>query len=97
MKTEKQIKVIFPIGEKFFIISNDFEVNKNAKTYSVFTVVGYQQITLSERTVPVFIDESGKECISFGIKLIYSDELKIVLDKLTAKEAYLMFHSLTRD
>ena len=97
MKTEEQIKLTFPIGAKFFIISNDFEVNKSAKTYIILTVVDYDKITLAKKFVPVFIDEFGNECISFGIKLIYSDELKIILDKLTAEEAFLMFQSLTRD
>lgn len=97
MKSEAHIKSLFPIGSKFFIISNDFEVNKDVDTYCVLTVSDYCQISLAKRTVPVFIDENGNESISFGIKLVYSEELKILLDKLTAEEAYVMFSNYVKD
>lgn len=97
LKTKNEItKILFPIGEKFLTVGNDFEVNPNAKTYDILEVIGYTEITQEKRLTPVFKDVNGEEYISFSIKLKYSSELEETLKMLTAKQAYKLLSSIVR-
>lgn len=94
---DRMIEILFPIGEKFLVIGNNYQVNPDASTYSIMTVIGYDEISLEKKLTPIFLTEDGEEVLSFGVKLRYSDEIKNALDKLTAREAWALFCSWERE
>jgi hypothetical protein len=95
-KTKDQDKLLteflFPIGERFFIITNDFETNSNAKNFIIGTVTKYSEY--NGEFYPIY--ESTEESEPFsggGIILKYSEDLENTLKNLTAKQIWIMFSS----
>lgn len=74
-------KILYPIGEKFISVSNDFEVNPSAETYSVLEVVDYCELTNEKIITPVFKDKNGEEFISFLVFEIKNNEAKIIEER----------------